>query len=244
MGNTIHFVLQKKGGAGKSLIASTLFQFLAVKGYGVAGIDTDPSNKTFAKYLDLQVTKLELLGHDKKVDSRLFDTMLEIIYELPEGTHVVIDSGASCFHELISYLDESKALAMIQESGHQVYFQIPIVGGPGTVFSIDCLGELAEIFEDIPIIIWKNYFFGEISARNKTLEEFEIFLKYSDRIEGIIEIPQKNLGTYGKDIQIMQAQGMTYDQATTAATMPLMTRQRIKTFWAETCAAIDKAVVF
>ena len=246
MGTNIHFILQKKGGTGKSLLATTFFQFLLAKGLVVSGIDTDPSNKTFANYKALKITELELLGSEKKVDSRKFDVMVEGICKHPEGSHVVIDSGASCFHDLISYFVESQALEMLQEDGHDIWLHIPIIGGPGTLFSIECFGQLVEIFENIPIIIWKNYFFGEISYGKKSFEEFDIYIKHKNRVEGIIEIPHKNAGTFGKDIQIMQAQGLTYEEVinSVSSSTPMMTRQRVKTFWRETYDAIDKAMVF
>ncbi len=244
MGATIHLVLQKKGGAGKSLISSAFYQYLLTNGHSVMGIDTDPSNKTFAKYKALKIVEFELLGSDKKVDARMFDTMLEAIYKLPEGSHVVIDSGASCFHDLVSYFVESNALTMLQEHGHEPYFHIPIIGGSGVTFSAECFGELAETFPSIPIYVWKNYYFGEISFRNKPFDEFDVYENFKARVEGIVEIPHRNPVTFGKDIEIMQAQGMTYDEIITSATMPLMTRQRMKTFWNEISAAIGNSMVF
>ena len=44
---TAHFLMQGKGGVGKSLVASLLFQYLQRKNLIVHGCDTDPINSTF-----------------------------------------------------------------------------------------------------------------------------------------------------------------------------------------------------
>jgi len=43
---TIHFILQGKGGVGKSLIAALLAQYLHGRGLEVYCFDTDPINAT------------------------------------------------------------------------------------------------------------------------------------------------------------------------------------------------------
>ena len=45
---TVHFVLQGKGGVGKSFVASILGQYFQVRGRDVRCFDTDPVNQTFA----------------------------------------------------------------------------------------------------------------------------------------------------------------------------------------------------
>lgn len=43
--NTAHFIMQSKGGAGKSVVSSLLAQYLLEKNPNLMLIDTDPSNK-------------------------------------------------------------------------------------------------------------------------------------------------------------------------------------------------------
>ena len=50
----IHFVLQGKGGVGKSFISAILAQFIA-KNSEVMCYDTDPVNQTFAAFKALNV---------------------------------------------------------------------------------------------------------------------------------------------------------------------------------------------
>ena len=73
--STVHFVLQGKGGVGKSLIASLLYQYLHQQGRAVTGVDTDPVNATFAGYKELSVQVLNIMEGDD-IDQRRFDSLM------------------------------------------------------------------------------------------------------------------------------------------------------------------------
>lgn len=102
----INFVLQGKGGIGKSLAASLLSQYLIDRNKLVACFDTDPVNTTLAAYDKLKATKVEIMDGDV-VNSRFFDTLIENLVKLPADAYAVIDSGASTFFPLASYLSEN-----------------------------------------------------------------------------------------------------------------------------------------
>ena len=53
--NTAHFVMQSKGGAGKSVVSVMLAQYLKAFNKDLILIDTDPSNKTLGEYKQLDV---------------------------------------------------------------------------------------------------------------------------------------------------------------------------------------------
>ena len=72
----VHFVLQGKGGVGKSFVASILGQYFRERNKNVNCVDTDPVNQTFAQYRDLDVQRLDLLM-DGAVDQRAFDGLVE-----------------------------------------------------------------------------------------------------------------------------------------------------------------------
>ncbi|ELA09268.1 TraL-like protein [Moraxella macacae 0408225] len=66
--NTAHFIMQSKGGAGKSVVAALLAQYLKKMNNDLILIDTDPSNKTLGKYKGLDVQKIEVLNKRKLID--------------------------------------------------------------------------------------------------------------------------------------------------------------------------------
>ena len=65
----IHFILQGKGGVGKSMISSLLAQYKLDQGESITCIDTDPVNASFNAYKALNVTHLELL-EDEQINIR------------------------------------------------------------------------------------------------------------------------------------------------------------------------------
>ena len=85
----VHFILQGKGGVGKSLISSLLFQYLKQKNISVLGIDTDPVNSTLSNYKNLSVKRLEIMNGDD-IDTRRFDELVESIILNEENIHIVL----------------------------------------------------------------------------------------------------------------------------------------------------------
>ena len=177
----VHFIFQKKGGAGKSLIFTMWFQYLDEMGQKVFGIDTDPSNHTFAGFTELGITELNIMNKDKDIDQRMFDPLIETIFELGENDHLVVDSGSSCFVSLMAYLQGSNAFEIILEAGHRIYIHVPVTGGSDMIHTAACLDELVQAFPELPFIVWKNQYHGELAMDGKEFEEFKIYKKHSAR---------------------------------------------------------------
>ncbi|SDP78768.1 nucleotide-binding protein [Desulforhopalus singaporensis] len=114
---TIHLILQGKGGVGKSFVSSLLAQYLIDREEKVACFDTDPVNATFSAYKSLQVHKLDIL-EDENINSRLFDSLIEQLLQLPDDSSAIIDNGAASFIPLASYISENMVPDLIRESGH------------------------------------------------------------------------------------------------------------------------------
>ncbi|MDR3631451.1 MAG: conjugal transfer protein TraL [Desulfocapsaceae bacterium] len=237
--STIHFVLQGKGGVGKSLVASLLYQYLQKKDVPVFGIDTDPVNSTLKGYKELNVEQLDIMNGDD-IDPRRFDRLIDSIFQKPEDTHIIIDNGASSFVPLCSYLKESDALNFLQEENHRTLLHTIMTGGQAIVDTSTGLKSLAESFPNAPIIVWKNSYFGEIAINGKVFEEFTIYQLHQDKFRSIIQIPIRKQTTFGKDLEELFARRETFEAAINSS-LPVMTRQRLKTFWRDVQEAIDLA---
>ena len=170
---TVHFLLQGKGGVGKSLVASILCQYLRQYGLPVSAVDTDPVNSTLTGYKELEVKRLNIMEGDD-VDQRRFDKLIEIIFQQPENGHIVIDNGASSFVPLCSYLKENDALTLIRDEGHQVLLHTIFTGGQAIGDTAAGIDVLAASFPETPLVIWLNRYFGDISTDGKKFEEFKI----------------------------------------------------------------------
>src|SRR5450432_2803819 len=62
--NQVHFILQGKGGVGKSLISAILAQYFRGRKVTPHCFDTDPVNATFAQYQALVAEHINVLGDE------------------------------------------------------------------------------------------------------------------------------------------------------------------------------------
>ncbi|MCL2791128.1 MAG: conjugal transfer protein TraL [Desulfobulbus sp.] len=242
---TIHLILQGKGGVGKSLVSSLLCQYLEKSG-AVTAIDTDPVNNTLSGYEALNVTCLDIKKGDD-IDRRKFDDLMEIILnEADENRQFVIDNGAATFLPLCAWMRENQTIEMWREAGVHVLLHSIITGGQGQDDTLDGLEVLMDYFV-APIVAWLNSYFGEISYKSKasgqtlTFEDFGLYKNNSAKFTALIRIPQKSAQTFGKDLEELFSRRQTFADAIADESMPIMSRQRLKIFWNEVCAEIDKA---
>ena len=75
-----HFVLQGKGGVGKTFVASLIAQYLTERGEPVACLDTDQVNGSFHDITALGVRAVKILKEDsEEIDIGEMDAMVERI---------------------------------------------------------------------------------------------------------------------------------------------------------------------
>lgn len=234
---TVHLILQGKGGVGKSLAASILCQYLIEQGREILAFDTDPVNQTLSGYRDLPVQGLKLMKGDD-IDRRKFDQLIEEIM-VSQGD-VVVDNGAATFVPLSSYLKENQTVDFLEEAGMRVLIHTVFTGGQAMKDTADGLVSLARHFPTAPLVVWLNRYFGEIATAGKQFEEFKVYRENQGRILALIHIPLKSAQTFGKDLEELFSRHQTFAQAAVDASLPVMTRQRLKIFWNEVCQAIDK----
>ena len=234
---TVHLILQGKGGVGKSLVASLLCQYLIEQGREILAFDTDPVNQTLTGYKDLPVQKLKLMKGDD-IDRRRFDQLIEAV--LSASDDVVVDNGAATFVPLSSYLKENQTVDFLEEAGMRVLMHTVFTGGQVMKETADGLVSLARHFPTVPLVVWLNRYFGEIATAGKQFEEFKVYRENQDQIAGLIYIPMKSPQTFGRDLEELFSRHQTFAQAAVDASLPVMTRQRLKIFWSEVCQAIDK----
>ena len=79
MQNTVHFVLQGKGGIGKSFVSTLLAQHVLNETGAVRCFDTDQENTTFAHYAALGVRHVPVTDPSRTINPKRFDTMMETL---------------------------------------------------------------------------------------------------------------------------------------------------------------------
>ncbi|MES2206774.1 MAG: ArsA-related P-loop ATPase [Pseudomonadota bacterium] len=223
--SAVHFILQGKGGVGKSLVSSVIAQYYNSKSRDVLCIDTDPLNQTFFQYKKLNVEFINLIENDDEINSRLFDGLVEKVAK--HNDIAIIDNGASSFIPLSFYMKESHLIEFLEGIGKEVYIHTIITGGQS--LKDTCLG-LAALLDSLKakIIIWENEFFGDIQNNGKLLSDFNIIKDNQDRIKGIIRIEQLTRDTFAKDFEYIIAHKMTFEEAIEFEEFGLMPRHRLK----------------
>ena len=225
------------------MTASMWMQFLNEMGYPVTGFDTDPSNHTFADFTELGVTHVDVVDENDEIDQRRFDNLVETICRQKTDEHIIIDTGSSCFQSLFSYLKHNKPFDLLKSCGHQIYAHTLIAGGGDFAHTTTSLVALVKEFPDIPFIVWKNRYHGELSFNNQTFEQLDYYPIVKDHIKATINIPLKNAKTFGADIEYLMATKLTFRSAGKSS-MPMMVQQRLNLFWLELCEAMKEGLVF
>lgn len=236
---TIHLLLQGKGGVGKSLVASILFQYLSEHCTQVFGCDTDPVNATFTGYKEFDVQPLHIMRGDD-IDQRLFDQLIEYIDQMPHEAHLVVDNGASCFVALCSYLKEEAPLVHLADQGHEILLHTVVTGGQAIGDTLAGLNSLTKNFSDTPLVVWLNPYFGEIMLEGENFYQFKVYTEASANFRAVIELPELKPNTFGKDLEDLLARRWSFS-AGIKSSLPVMTRQRLSTTWRRVKEAVDRA---
>lgn len=238
---TVHFIQQGKGGVGKSMIASILYQTLGLLGKQVAAFDTDPVNATLAGFQEFEVACLDILKQGD-IDPRQFDTLIDKIMEQGPETHVIVDNGASSFLALNSYIKENGIIGILEESGHSVFFHSVITGGQAIADTVLGLRSLALGFPETPIVVWLNPYFGEIVMDGMSFEEFKVYQEFQNQFHAVITIPQGNKATIGKDLETMFAKRLSFKNAIESS-QSIVVRSRLQRYRNELVEAVTSAAL-
>lgn len=223
--SNINFVLQGKGGVGKSLISSLMMQYFLSIDKKVIAIDTDPVNASFAAYSAFSTKRLELLDEHQTLQASRFDDLMEMIFA-NNDKDFIIDNGASSFIPLSSYLVENQVLPMLKEMGRHVVIHTVITGGQAMMDTLHGLSALAKNM-DVSLVVWLNEYFGEVVANDKQFEDMKVYTSNRKRIAAIIRI-KKMSPLFEVDFQTMIEKHLTFEQALIDDAFSIMSKNRLR----------------
>jgi hypothetical protein len=225
MHNTLHFILQGKGGCGKSFIAAMLAQYFQAKDATLRAFDTDQENTTFSQYKALAVKHVPVMNASRTIDAKRFDALMEAL-ATEEGTFV-IDNGANTFSPLLAYLVENDALPFLREHGKTVYIHTVISGGDTLLDTANGFNSIAQGV-DAPIVLWLNEHFGEMTtADGQELAKTKVYKANEERLHAVLILQARNHQTYGEDIRKMNALRVTVDEVRASPAFTLMEKKRL-----------------
>lgn len=210
-GAVVHLVLQGKGGIGKSVVASWLAEYLLKKGKQVHCIDGDPVNRSLAQYKSLSVEKLDLVNEEGIIVRTRYDALLER-FATEKGVFVV-DSGATAFLPLWSYMVETEVIRVLKEIGRKLFVHCVVSGGEMLSDSLLGFDTLASSTPDRNMVVWINEYFGPVAREGKTFDEMNVFQRHADKVLGSIGIPQRSHDTFGASVLLMRERKLTFEEA-------------------------------
>lgn len=221
----VHITLQGKGGIGKSYVTSIVAQYLLDKGEEVVCFDTDPINATLSSISALNAQKIDLLENNRIKEGH-FDAMMEQI--LSTDSHFVIDSGAASFVPLSNYLIQHNAIEMIADSGKQPVIHTIIAGGFALANTLSDFAQLAtQLPEDAQIVVWLNENFGNVVFEGKSFEQSKAYINNKERVHAIIRLTRQPEDTFGRTIEEVINQRLTFKEALSSQQFHIMPKQRI-----------------
>lgn len=239
---TIHFILQGKGGVGKSMIAAMLYQAIRHSGRNVVAYDTDPVNATLASFKEFSVTKLDVMKGGN-IDARMFDVLLEELAHAPDHSHVIVDNGASSFLAFGGYMEESDVLTTLTEAGHTVFFHSVVAGGQALGDTLKGLARLAKTFPESPLVVWLNPYFGAIAIDGQGFEKFQVYEKFSSRFHATIHLPDESNTLTVEDLENLLARRESFEAGIASRSTSIGEKARLRRYWDKILAAIEAAEI-
>lgn len=239
MRNSVHFILQGKGGIGKTLVSTILAQWMAGQDtLPLRCFDTDQENPTFSRYKAMNVRHVPVMTDTRTIDPKRFDALM--IDLLEEEGNCVIDNGANTFSPLMAYLLENDCFAMLREAGRKVYIHV-IVGGGDTLHDTATGFTTTAKATDVPLVLWENQHFGLLqSASGKQFTDSITYNEFASRVVGRVVLTQRNADTFGADIKKMNIARLTMEEVRASDKFNVMEKQRIKVVFRDLFDQLDK----
>lgn len=237
--NTVHCVLNNKGGIGKTIVAMELVQYLREsRRIGVQAIDLDPMNHTLSEYAGLGARSVDLLERDHAAFNG--DGIDGLAGEaLTMDSSFVIDNGSAGFVRFTEYLVATDFAGLLAERSKGLVIHVVIAGGDMTAQCILGLNTLLEAFgggSGVRFVGWLNEHPGPIRLLKTSFEGMKIYQDNIGRFLGLVRLPRLSplfLADYNK----MLTARLSYAEALGSPEFGIMNRQRLvmtrRAVWAQ-----------
>ena len=236
----IHFILQGKGGVGKSLIATILAEYFISKDKKPHCVDCDAVNQTFASFRKLHVRHLEILK-DGLIDPRSFDNLIELIDKAEDDNPFVIDNGSSSFLPVCDYLLSHEIIPMLKEMGHETYIHTVLTGGADLQDTLEGFIAISMHFSEIPLVVWRNEFFGGLENNGKSIDDEAVFTDHLKNVFAQIVLPKPQGQTFGRDLIELRAKKQTLLEGINNEKFTMMMRRRLNILQSRYFTALENA---
>jgi hypothetical protein len=93
---------------------------------------------------------------------------------------------------------------------------------------VNGFAEVAATAAPRSVIVWVNEFFGRVEYQGKQFADMKAYKDHQDRVCGSVGIPRRNYDTFGRDVEEVIAQKLTFEEAIRDGSFSVVTKQRLK----------------
>ena len=187
MRKNFHFILQGKGGVGKTTVSTFITQYL--KDYlkqDYMAIDTDQVNASFAKFKALNVETINVMKDNIIIDAGWENLTYKLINT--DKSNIIIDNGASSFVPLLTYAYENNIFDVLTADENyytgNAFIHIVIAGGEGLSHTLAGINMICEKFnqDKVQIVVWINNFLGKVETQDKKITDYPEYKNNESKI--------------------------------------------------------------
>lgn len=229
MAGTAHFVMQGKGGAGKTFVSWLLTQYIKEHGNLVNGFDIDQQNPMLSSYKALPIKQIDLTAKEDSsaIDRSKFDNLMHAILDT-EGDSV-IDTGAKEFTALVGYMEANGIIEVVTDAGKEVALHV-VVAGSDMLSS--CMSGLELVMEHLSsspasIYVWLNEHHGNLTfGTGKSFQDTQFWVKNKKRISGLITL-ERQPGEFAKQLAELREAALTFNEGKDSTEYGIIVKSRI-----------------
>ena len=115
-----------------------------------------------------------------------------------------------------------------------------VTGGQALGDTLKGFKSLADSITERSMVVWLNEYFGLIERDGKTFTEMLAYKESESKIFGLVRIPKRNHDTFGRDIEDMVSQKLTFDEAIRDGHFTIMTKQRLRVVQRDLFEQLDR----
>lgn len=231
MRKNFHFILQGKGGVGKTTVSTFITQYL--KDYlkqDYMAIDTDQVNASFAKFKALNVETINVMQDNIITDAGWENLTYKLINT--DKSNIIIDNGASSFVPLIAYAIENDMVDLLtsEENSYagNIFIHVVIAGGEGLSHTLAGLNMICEKFnqDKVQIVVWINNFLGKVETQDKKITDYPEYKSNESKILAVVRVPTYKGDLFKKDLSDMLTNNKTFEEMKNDIYVFIMSRSR------------------
>ncbi len=231
MRKNFHFILQGKGGVGKTTVSTFITQYL--KDYlkqDYMAIDTDQVNASFAKFKALNVETINVMQDNIIIDAGWENLTYKLINT--DKSNIIIDNGASSFVPLLTYAYENNIFDVLTADENyytgNAFIHIVIAGGEGLSHTLAGINMICEKFnqDKVQIVVWINNFLGKVETQDKKITDYPEYKNNESKILAVVRIPTYKGDLFKKDLSDMLTNHKTFEEMKNDISVFIMSRSR------------------